>query len=224
MHQHGVVLAGEGHQAFHEAQVDARGGGVVREGEDDDAWLGPRLLPRVHEPVEEGLARVGRAQRLDVGPAQGNLAHVGAGEERAPDVDRIGGRRHERGVARSDQDPHEMREALLGADRGDHLGVGVEVDVELALVEVGDGAAQLGDPARGRVAVVARVVRCLGQLAHRHVGRRQVGIAEPEVDHVASGSPRVRLQVVDGGEDVGRQPVDATELHRRSLRLQADRP
>ena len=54
---------------------------------------------------------------------------------------------HERGVARAHQHPHEVREALLGADGGHHLGVGVEVDVELALVEVGDGAAQLGDAA-----------------------------------------------------------------------------
>ena len=39
-----------------------------------------------------------------------------------------------------------MGEALLGADGGDDLGLGVQVDVELALVEVSDGAAQLGDP------------------------------------------------------------------------------
>ena len=153
-----------------------------------------------------------------VGALQRHLAHVGAGEERPPDVDRVGRRRHQRGVARADQHPHEVREALLGADGRHHLGLGVELDVELALVEVGDGAAQLGDPPRRRVAVVARVVGGLGQLAHRHVGRGQVGVAEAEVDHVPAGSPRRRLEVVDRGEDVGRQPVDPAELHRSSLR------
>ncbi len=45
----------------------------MREGEHDDAWLGPRLLPRVHEPVEEGVARVRRALALGgtAGPASG---------------------------------------------------------------------------------------------------------------------------------------------------------
>ena len=96
--------------------------------------------------------------------------------------------------------------------------LGVELDLELAPVEVGDRAAELGDPARGRVAVVARVVGGLGQLAHGDVGRGQVGVPEAEVDDVLAGSPRRRLQVVDGGEDVGRQPVDPAELHRGSLR------
>ena len=66
--------------------------------------------------------------------------------------------------------------------------------------------------------MVARVVGGLGELADGHVGRGQVRVAEAEVDDVPPGSPRRRLQVVDGGEDVGRQPVDAAELHRGSLR------
>ena len=145
---------------------------------------------------------------------QGHLAHVGAGEERAPDVDRVRRRGHQRGVPRADEHPHEVREALLGADGRHHLGLGVELDGELAPVEVGDRAAQLGDAPRGGVAVVARVVGGLGELVHRHVGRGQVGVPEAEVDDVTAGSPRRRLQVVDRGEDVGRQPVDPAELHR----------
>ena len=54
----------------------------------------------------------------------------------------------------------------------------------------------------------------LGQLVDGHVGRGQVRVPEPEVDDVASAPPRCRLQVVDGGEHVRRQPVDAAELHR----------
>ena len=66
--------------------------------------------------------------------------------------------------------------------------------------------------------MVARVVGGLGQLVHRDVGRGQVGVAEAEVDDVPAGSPRHRLEVVDGGEHIGRQPVDPAELHRASLR------
>ena len=158
-----------------------------------------------------GLARHRR-------PRQRDLAHVGAGEQRAPDVDRVRRGGHQRRVPGADQHPHEVREALLGPDGRHHLGLGVELDRELAPVEVRDGAAQLGDAPGGRVAVVARVVGGLGQLADGHVGRGQVGVAEAEVDDVPAGSPRRRLEVVDGGEDVGRQPVDPAELHRRSLR------
>ena len=46
-------------------------------------------------------------------------ADLGAGEDRAPDVDRVRRARHERGVARAEQHPHQVREALLGADRAD---------------------------------------------------------------------------------------------------------
>ena len=50
--------------------------------------------------------------------------------------------------------------------------------------------------------MVARVVHRLGQLLHGHVGRGQIGIAEPEVDDITGGSPGFVPQVVDGGEDV----------------------
>ena len=61
---------------------------------------------------------------------------------------------------------------------------GSSIDAEPALVERGDGLAQLGDaPARG-VAVVARVVRRLGQLLDGDVRRGEVRVAEAEVHHV----------------------------------------
>ncbi len=127
-------------------EVDAGRRRVVRERQHDHPRLGPRLLPGVHEPVEEGLARVGRVVvDVDRGSLQRDLAHVGAGEQRPPDVDGVRRRGHQGGVAGADEDPHQVGEALLGADGGDHLGLGVELDAELAQVEVGDGAAQLGD-------------------------------------------------------------------------------
>ena len=165
--QDDLVLLGELHQTGHPCQVDALGGRVVREGEDHHPGLGPCRLPRLHEVVEEGLA--GTASVLRPGGVQADVAHVGAGEEGCVDVDGIGRRRHECGVARPHQHPHQVGQAFFGADRGDHFGVGVQLHLELAQIEIGDGLTDLGDPTAGRVAVVARVPSGLGQLLHGHV-------------------------------------------------------
>ena len=112
------------------------------------------------------------------------------------------------------QHPHEVREALLGPDGRDHLGVGVELDVEAPAVEVGDRLTELGDAAAGRVAVVARVARRLGQLLDRDLGRRDIGVAEAQIDDVVARAAGRHLQAVDDREDVRRQRVDTAELER----------
>ncbi len=145
--------------------------------------------------------------------AEAHVAHLGAGEDRTPDVDRIRRARHERGVTRAEQHPHEVGEALLGPDGAAHLRVGIELDAELALVEVGDGHPQLRDAAAGRVPVVARVAHRLDQLVDRDIGRRHVGVAEAEVDDVDPGTPGLDLQGIHDAEDVGRQRVDPAEFH-----------
>ena len=142
---------------------------------------------------------------------------------------------HERGVARAEQHPHEVREALLGPDRRAGLGLGVELDPERALVQVGDREAELRDAPARRVAVVARVADGFAELVDRDVGRRQVGVAEPEVDDVLAGPPGLHLQRVDRGEDVraaarrcggtpSRRPVcsDATVPGTAPVRFPAD--
>ena len=142
-----------------------------------------------------------------------HLADVRPREERAVDVDRVARRGHQRGVTGAEQDPHEVAEALLGADGVDDLGLGVELHPEGAQVQVGDGPAQLRDAPAGRVPVVARLAGRLGQLLHDQVGRGDVRVAEPEVDDVVAGSAEVLLDGVDDREDVGRHALDATELH-----------
>ncbi len=88
---------------------------------------------------------------------------------------------------------------------------GSSVDAEAPQVEVGDGLAQLGDALARRVPVVARVVHRLGQLLDGHVGRREVGVAEPEVDDVGAGPRRASTLSASmmvktyGGSDVIRR-------------------
>ena len=52
----------------------------------------------------------------------------------------------------------------------------------------------------------------LDQLGDDVRRRRPVGVAHAEIDDVATGGARLRLQRVDLGEDVGRQALDAVEL------------
>ena len=129
-------------------------------------------------------------------------------------MNRITRRGHERGVAGTEQRQHEVRERLLGPDGGAHLRLGVDGDVEAPVVEMAQRLAQLGNAACHRIAVVARITCGLDELRHRRVGRRKVGIAEAEVDHVLACSPVLHLQRVDGRERIRRQRIDPSEVPR----------
>ena len=54
----------------------------------------------------------------------------------------------------------------------------------VALVQRGDRLAELRQAAADRVAMVARDVGRLGELVDGDLRRRDVGVAEPEVDHI----------------------------------------
>ena len=145
-----LPLACELDDLLEEAGVDVDGRRVVRIGEDEHART--LALDRLADRADRVVGR-----HVEVGDRR-------AREDRRVAVDRVGRRRHDHRVARLDEHPHQMREPLLGADRRDRLRLGVELDVELARVEVADRRAQPRNPARGRVAVVARLPRCLLQL------------------------------------------------------------
>ena len=66
--------------------------------------------------------------------------------------------------------------------------------------------------------MVARVVGRLGELLDGELGRREVGVAEAEVDDVVAGAPQLEREVADDREDVRRQVVDAPELHAAKAR------
>ena len=97
------------------------GGGVRREVDDERLGARGHARDQVFKLGEKLLAVV-----------DGDADDVGAGDDRAVDVDGIAGVGHEHGVARVENGEAEVGDALLGADGDDGLGVGVEVDVVAA--------------------------------------------------------------------------------------------
>ena len=112
------------------------------------------MRERFDQPVVEIL----------VVPAELDLDHARTRQDGREEMDRIRRRGHDRRVAGLDEHPHQMGEPLLGADRGDCLRLGIELDAEAIPVQVADRAAQLRDAATRRVAVVVRLRGCFGEL------------------------------------------------------------
>ena len=213
VHEQHVALPCEVDDGLHEGAVDDLRRRVVREREDDDARLRLGVLVRVDERRDQ----VG-------GGRDGDPDDRRTGEDGREQVDRIARCRHEHRIARLDEHPEEMAEALLRAHRRDRLGLGVELDPVAARVPVADRASQVREAAARRVAVVARVLGGLAELLDRDLRRREVGVPEAEVDDVFAGPPQLQLEPVDLREDVRRQAGDAPELHQPVFRSAAAIP
>ena len=105
-----------------------------------------------------------------------------------------------------------MREGVLGADGHDGFLLGIEGDVVIRFVSLDDFFAETGDAFRGGVAMIARVAGGFDELVYDGAGRGSVGVAHAEVDHIELCRARFRLHLVDDGEHVRRQFLDAVEL------------
>ena len=164
-----------------------------------------------------GLRQRGAIQVLQAGEESGGIRHgqhagVALGHEHAVLVDGIGGIRRDHGVAGPDRRKEQVGECVFGADGDDGLLIGVERHAVVGLVAAGDFLAQPGDAPRLRIAVIARVARGFHQLVDHHSGRGSVGISHPQVDHIDLCRARLGPHLVDHGEDVRRQFLDAVEF------------
>ncbi len=143
------------------------------------------------QPLEEVL--VDRERHPD---------HLGSGQHRSVDMDRIARLRNQRHVPRLDQGPHQMRQPLLGPDGVDDLGFRIDVDTKPSPVAIGHRLPQVGNTPRRRVPVIAGIAGSFRQLVdHLRLGG-DVRVAESEIDDVFAGPTRLQLKVVDLGEDV----------------------
>ena len=134
-------------------------------------------------------------------------------------IARIGTQHHVTG--RGDGLRH-VGKALLGAQRRDNLGLGIELHPEAPAVIGGLRLAQAGDSARCGVAVGPRLAERFLEFFDDVERRRQIGIAHAEIDDVGAGIARGRLGAVDLLEHVRRQTADAVKFfHGTSLRQPA---
>ena len=173
-----VVGAGEVDRLLEQPVGHHRAGGVVR-------------VVEVHQPRAVGVLGGDRAQ-VGGEAALGQQRHqdgLGAGQQRSAGVDRVarvGGQRGGPGVQEGEV---EVEHALLGPQRRDDLGLGVQRHAEAAVVEAGQRLAQLGAAAVGGVLVGARVGRGGGERLGGQRRRGRVGIADPQRDDVHALRP-----------------------------------
>ena len=103
-----------------------------------------------------------------------------------------------------------------------HLGVGIELHAETAIIV---GRLRLAEPRnalRRRVTVRTRLRDRLDHLVDDMLRRRHIGIAHAEIDDIRSARSGRRFQPVYFGEYVGRQALDAMESPRsRAVDLRA---
>ena len=196
-----LVLLGEGHEVPIEIERRHHGGRVRRIADHHGDRLGDRMHDGAFERNEEVRRRLGR-HRPDHAP----------GHQEPEGMDRIGRVRDQHDVARPRDGLRHVGEAFLGAQRGHHLGVGVEFDAESPPIITRLRAAQPGDALRGRVAIGPGFADRLDQLVHHMLGRGQIRIAHAEIDDIGTGVARCGLQAIDLLEHVGRQTADAMKI------------
>ena len=199
-------LFAQGDQALEEGQVDALGGRVG--GEVDDEDFGPR--------GHAGDGGFDLGEELG-GGVNGEREDVCAGDDGAVDVDGVARIGDENGVAAIEDGEAEVGDAFFRADGDDGLGGGVEVDVVARTVPVTNGLTQAGDALGERVAVGALVARGFNHLVDDVGGGGAVGVSHAEVDNVFAALAGGGLELSGYVEDVGRKALEAGEVVHRLM-------
>ena len=137
------------------------------------------------------------------------MADIGAGDDKAIGVNRITRVRHQHRVALVDGGQRQVRQTFLGTDGDNRLLFRIQRDAVAALIPGADRLAQARDALRYRIAMGVVAPRGLDHLVDDMRGCGLVGIAHAEVDNIFTALARLRLQLVDDVEDVGRKPLDA---------------
>ena len=180
-----LVLLREGDKVLVEIERRHMRGRVRRIADHDRE----RLRDRVDDSAFE------RVEILLVGFRRDRADHAARHQE-AEGMDRVARVRAEHDVARRRDRLRDVGKPLLGAERRDHLRVGVELHAEAAAVIGRLRLAQARNPARGRIAVGARLADDLLQLLDHMRRRREVRIAHAEIDDVGARIARRQLRLL----------------------------
>src|SRR5579875_2853765 len=105
-----------------------------------------------------------------------------------------------------------MRESVLCAYGDDCLGIWIERNAILLSIFFDNGLPEMWDAPRDRIAVVARIARRFDQLIDDRFGSCAIGIAHPHVDDIQMLRPGLGLELIDDGEDIGREFFYAIEF------------
>lgn len=196
-------FAAECNDALEESEVDALGGGVGGEVENEDLRTGLHARKLVLKAGEKLVRR---------GVGDGNALDARACNDGAEDVDRIAGIGDRDGVGVVEHGEAEVGDALFGADGNNGLGLGVDVDVVASLVPVGDGTAKARDSAREGVAMGLGLLGRLDELIYDGFGGRTVGVTHTEIDDVFATLAGCCLQFAGDVEHIRREPGQPSKL------------
>ena len=200
------MLAGKGDKLVVKVEVAQLRRGVGGKVDNQCGGFGHRMGDR---PVE----RLHVAFRIEAAVMEClDVAQGAAGDHEAVGVDRVGWVRYEHDIARRGDRHGEVGKTLLGAERGDDFGVGVECHAEAARIIAGLRPSEPGDALGGGIAVGAGFADGLHQLVDDMGGGIHIRIAHAEIDDVLSLCPVLGLEPVDLCKDVRRQALDAVEF------------
>ena len=163
--------------------------GFVEESERGDG--GGRVVGVV-EPQDFGAPRHVRRHGGQIGQpvvlsAQRQNEAFAACHQGADVVDRIARLRHEGDIARINERPRDVRDAVLAADGGEDFGFGIERHAVALLIIRGDGFGIVGHREIAAVAMAVGVVR-IAERAHGFINDRVrrggIGVADTQRNHV----------------------------------------
>ncbi|MNN32484.1 hypothetical protein D3C81_1462060 [compost metagenome] len=126
-------------------------------------------------------------------------------------MDRIAGIGHQYRVAAIQRGQHQVRQAFLGADGDDGLGIRIDLDVIALAVPVRDRAPQPRDALGRGIAVRVGPLRRIGELGHDMRRRGAIRVAHAHVDDVLATAAGGHLQLGGDVENVRGKTIDARE-------------
>ena len=199
-HQH-IVRLGQRNDAFKELQLHAHRGGIGGESQDQHFRFRIGLADGFLCFLEE-IHALGHAHVFD----------LRTGNHRAVNMNWITRIGHQHRIATVECGQHQMRQSLLGSDGDNRLRVGIEFNIEAALVPIGNGFAQPGNALRHRVAMGVGPLRGFDEFIDDVLGCRPIRVSHRHVDDVFATPARRHFQFRRDIEDVRRKAFDAREF------------
>ncbi len=196
-----VVLMGKIHGAPEELQRGSSAGGVV-------GVVEPQHGCSLEHIWGDGL-QVGQ---VIVFGQQGYPVGLSLHQHDTPAIGGVAGVGHQHHVARVHKGGRYVGNALFGADEGDDLGVGIQLDAETFLVIIRHGLAESRDAIVAGIAVMVRFGCRARQCLQDKIRRRQIGATNVYADNVPPFFSQLGDFLAESGKKVWRDVGDSVGL------------